>query len=220
MTFKNLPGHLKPREKALMVGLDKLSDIELLALFIRLGSTESDVVSLSAKIISKFGSMSNIRYATIKELSSIRGIGRVKSLEIKALFEFNNRITNSRILHIENDVQISDLLLKQNNNLMQENFIVVLFNANNEVVHISTLYKGSASELLADPKEIISLVLKTNADYFKCFHNHPSGSLEPSDADISLTRRIKFLSLSMNLIFEGHYVFDSFAKLKKIELIR
>ncbi|MCK5866790.1 MAG: DNA repair protein RadC [Mycoplasmataceae bacterium] len=216
MTFKKLPSHMKPREKALMTGLSKLSDIELLALFLRAGSDKENVISLASRIISTFGSLSNARYATIDELKKIRGIGMVKSLEIKALFEFNNRMINNNILHSDKDFEISRLLLEQNNDLSQENFIVILFGINNEVIHFSTLYKGSKTELLVEPKNIISLVLKTNAYYFKCFHNHPSGSLIPSEADVSLTRRIKFLSLSMNIKFRGHYIFDSLAKLKKI----
>lgn len=218
MTFKNLPNHLKPREKGLMIGLSKLSDIELLALFIRLGSDKEDVMSLSTRLVTKFGTLANMEFATIDELRSVRGIGKVKSLEIKGLFEFHKRISNSKLLKLSSDKDIIKILFNQTNDLTMENFIVILLNKDNEVIHTTTLYKGSRTELLVEPKDIISLALKTNSHTIKCFHNHPSGNIEPSAADISLTRRLHFLAKVMNTNFEGNYIFNKDGEIKKIDI--
>ena len=106
MHFKKLPSYLKPREKAKIYGVHHLTDIELLAIFLRSGTSKRDVLELSKDIITKFNGIQGLKHASLNELSSIYGIGGVKSLEINSLIEFSKRINlnKNKIINNYNDV--------------------------------------------------------------------------------------------------------------------
>lgn len=216
MHFKRLPNNLKPREKALEYGVSKLSDIELLALFIRNGSSKEDVLNISKKVISTYGNLNNLKHTSINELRKINGIGIVKSIEILALFEFARRISFNNSPNISSDKIAAEVAFNQIGHQNTESFYILYLNKQNQIIFRDTLFKGSGQEVSIDPKEIISIALRKEASKFYCFHNHPSGDLSASEADVSITSRLKHYSSLFGIELIGHLIINSNGEYRKI----
>ena len=209
MHFKNLPNHLKPREKALLNGVKSLNDIELLALLVRSGSSKGDVLDVSRNIITRFGSLKNIKYSSIKELTKIDGIGEIKSLELMTLFEFANRINKETPLSLSDNYQAIEFGKKLIGDNEKEMFLLVITNKNDEVIYKEVMYKGTAKDVSVDPKEVVSLILKKDGSKFYCFHNHPSGDVRPSEADKLITTRLLHYSQLFGIEMKFHAVVNN-----------
>ena len=209
MYFKKLPKNLKPREKAFLFGISKLNDIELLAIFLRSGSTKGDVLELSKKIISKYGNLSNLRNSTIEELSTIHGIGKVKSLEILSLFEFSDRLSNFSLTFIEKQKEANDIAFRFIGNKNKEYFLIIILNFNNEIIHIKNMYKGTIKDVNIDPKEVISFILKKEGKKVYCFHNHPSGNILASKQDYMINNRLKYYCNLFGIIMISHSILNN-----------
>lgn len=216
MHFKKLPLNLKPREKAKIYGINELTDIELLAIFIRSGTSKSDVLELSKNIIAKFGSLQNIKHSTFSELSNIYGIGSVKALEILSLIEFSKRLKSLNIQKLIYDQDAANIALEMIEKNNKESFVIILLDIKNNVIHKEVLYKGTNSEVNIDPKDIISIALRKNSNKFYCIHNHPSGDKRPSDADILITRRLKHYCNLFSIKMLGHLIIDEKGRFNKV----
>ncbi|MCK5945946.1 MAG: DNA repair protein RadC [Mycoplasmataceae bacterium] len=219
MPIRDIPLEQRPREKASLFGFESLSDIELLAIFIRTGGKES-VLSVSYNLISKFGSLNMLSNSSIKELMKVKGIGKVKAIEIKALEEFSKRISNN--FNIKTKIKtIDDVVLnslKHFGDFRQEHFVILSLDRLNNVISWKQLYKGTTSSVLIEPREIVSLLIKEEAEKFFCLHNHPSGNVNPSRADIMLTKRIENHVNLFNIELSGHIIINSEGDFQKIDI--
>ncbi len=210
MPIKDLPLQMNPREKVLLEGMESLTDIELLALFIRSGSRKEDVLALAKRVIKKYGSLSLLKFATISELQSIEGIGPVKAIELKGLFEFAERLKQiDKFDKIENIKQARQFAIKYMALKNNEEFFVIFLNEYNEVIRFKLLYRGTQNNVNVDPKDIISLALKVDANKFYCFHNHPSGVVTPSSADKLMTKRLHNYSDLFGICMVAHIIINS-----------
>ena len=208
MHFKGLPKHLKPREKAMSHGIKSLDDIELLALFLKTGTLSKDVLELSKELISRFNGIKHINSISDEELLNIKGIGNVKLIELRALFEFSSRISVSISDRIDTIEEASKMASQAISYSLEERMFVILLNISNELILAKTVSIGSEEELSINPKKIVSLCLKNNAKKFYCFHNHPSGDLSASDADQSFTARLNHYSNLFGIKMLGHIVLN------------
>ena len=219
MPIRDLPSHQRPREKALTLGLKNLTDIELLALFIRVGGKGS-VLSVAFKLMSKFKSLHNIGNADISELSSIKGIGKVKALELKALFEYHSRVTYEQE-HVQTITKVQDVIniaLKQIDNFLNEHFIIIILDNSNKILSIKTMYRGTKHSVQVEPREVAGEALKGGAHKIYCFHNHPSDDIIPSQADILVTKRLNNYLDIFDIKLAGHYVINKNSEYLKIEI--
>lgn len=206
MPIKNLPLHLRPREKALEQGIDKLSDIELLALFLRNGTQDQDVLSISKKLFELFGSLHYISQITSIDLQKIKGIGKIKSLELLAIFELTRRIKIQNQTKIDSWEIAANLSSSQIKHLKHETFLIYLLDSRKNLIFQKELFVGQDDNVHIQPKSIISYALKYESKKFYCIHNHPSGDHQPSDADKLFTKRLKYYCDLFGITLLGHIV--------------
>lgn len=181
--------NIKPdiRERLLEYGAAKLSDTELLAVLLRTGTAQKPVTLLAEDIIQHIDSKKkeSIEIA----LHSIKGIGSAKMATILAAFELGRRyygVSNEKISHPHDIVP----LLRHYAGRKQEQFICSSLNGAHEVLAIRVVSVGTLTHTLVHPREVFADVLEDRAAAVILAHNHPSGTLEPSMEDLTLTRRL------------------------------
>lgn len=207
MPIKNLPLHLRPREKAIALGVEQLTDIELLALFLRSGNKEIDVLSIAKEVFSKYDNFSEMTFATLDDLQQIKGIGEIRALELASIFEITKRIKNFELNKKPNSLEeIAELAIAQIGNSSQEVFMLFIVDRYNKLVSQRTLFVGQKDSMNVDPKIIIQHVIKSDAKTFYCIHNHPSGDHRPSEADKLFTMRLNHYCSIFDLTMKAHII--------------
>jgi DNA repair protein RadC len=185
----------RPREKLILKGKSALSDAELIAILLGSGTTAMSAVDLAKKVLHPAdNNLHELARLTVKDLTKIKGIGQAKALTIVAALELGRRrkelesnekgkITGSRDAY---DLLKSDLL-----DIAHEEFWVLLLNRANRVIRKSQISQGGVAGTVADPKIIFKLALDDLASGVILAHNHPSGNLTASQADLDLTKKLK-----------------------------
>ena len=195
MKFKDWQSDKKPREKAVKYGIETLNNEELLAILLRTGTKEKDVLTLSKDIITSYQGIENFSKVNFNDLIKIKGIGKSKALEIVACLELAKRIElinqQFRYLKIVFPEDVFNLVKNYYANLNQEHFYLLLLNNQNKLIHQKLLYKGTNDSLKIDIKDILYLAITYRTNKIICVHNHPSGDSEPSFADLKITSKIK-----------------------------
>ncbi|MDQ7982728.1 MAG: DNA repair protein RadC [Spiroplasma sp.] len=195
MKFKDWQPDKKPREKAIKYGIETLNNEELLAIFLRTGTKEKDVLTLAKDLILSCQGLENFKKLDFNTLIKIKGIGKSKALEIIACFELAKRIEvlnrQFQYLKIFWPQDIFNLVKNYYTNLNQEHFYLLLLNNQNKLIHQNLLYKGTSDTLKIDIKDILYLAISYRSNKIVCVHNHPSGDSEPSFADLKVTNEIK-----------------------------
>jgi DNA repair protein RadC len=185
----------RPREKLLLKGKNALTDAELLAILIGSGNRQESAVDLCKRILKDYdNNLNEISKATINELMKYKGIGEAKAISIAAALEFGRRRQLSDIkekpqIRSSRDAYnaIAPLLM----DLAHEEFWILLLNRSNHVIGRANISRGGTAGTVVDAKIIFKKALEMQASGLILCHNHPSGSLQPSQADISVTRKLK-----------------------------
>lgn len=191
--IKDMPRNLRPRERSMDVGMNNLSDQEVLAIIIRSGYREHTAIDVSMNLLHRYGSLKNISQLTVEDLCKIKGIGKDKSIMLKAAFEIGKR---SKIEKIEKKQILSSkdasIVLEDNlRGLNKEHFIILMLNTKNFLLGIETVSIGSLNSSIVHPRELFKSAINKSAAAIILAHNHPSGDATPSREDIEVTKRIK-----------------------------
>ena len=193
MKLKDLPNEEKPRERLIKYGVSNISNEDLISILIRTGSKNINVKELSNKILSKINSINSLNELSIRELTEIKGVGRTKALTILAAIELGKRVVSTSIeenVDLKNSKLIHDyfssLIAKDN----QENLLVILLDSKRKLISYQIMYKGTSKESVVSPREIFNYAVKERASAIVIMHNHPSGIVNPSKADIELTNKL------------------------------
>lgn len=184
----------RPREKLMLKGKNALSDAELIAILIGSGSRNESAVDLSKRILKNSENLNALGKMSIAQLTNFKGIGEAKAITIIAALELGRRrraedavelkkITSSKIAF-----EIMQPIIGE---LQHEEFWVLFLNNANKVILKSQLSKGGISGTIVDVRLIFKLAFESGATGLILCHNHPSGNLQPSDADKSITRKIR-----------------------------
>ena len=197
LRIKDLPEEDRPYEKLEKTGAENLTDAELLAIIIRTGSQKDTSLDLTRKLISKFSDGKGLLYlkkASISQLCEIKGIGRVKAIQLKAAVELGNRLTllgkeNGRY-KITSPGDIKKIYMEQLRHNAREIFMVLVMNTRNEILKEINISIGSLSETVVHPREVFAEVIKEPAAAIILLHNHPSGDSHPSSNDKKTTERL------------------------------
>ncbi len=187
--IKDFPKVDRPREKIEKYGPEKLSEAELLAILLRTGTRGINVVELSKKILKKFND-GKISDASFKDLKNTFGLGAAKATEIMACFELGRRMLKGKktsILLSPKDVweRMADLRSRK-----KENFVVFYLDSRSQEIKREIISIGTLNESLVHPREVFEPAIKNNAASIIISHNHPSGNVEPSEADINITKKL------------------------------
>lgn len=187
--IKDIPKFDRPREKMEKYGPGRLSDAELLAILLRTGTKDLNVLKLAQKVLQKFEKEKFVD-VSIDDLKDIHGLGIVKSCEILACFELGRRMLKekkSSILLSPKDVweRMEDIRASK-----KEHFVVFYLDSRNQEIQREIISVGTLNESLVHPREVFENAIKNNASSIIIAHNHPSGDLEPSQSDVEITQKL------------------------------
>lgn len=185
--------NLRPRERLYEQGEANLSTQELLAILLRTGSKNQPVMTLSLEVMNHFEDFYFLKTASIEELMKIKGIGKIKAIELRAAIEFGARVAQaSQIKHgqIKSAADVEKFVGIELRGLQQEHLMVLFLNTKNEIIKKETIFVGGLNSAVAHPREVFRAAIRyASARIFVC-HNHPSGNPEPSQADITFTEKL------------------------------
>jgi DNA repair protein RadC len=190
MSIKGIHKIEQPREKLEKYGPGKLSDSELFAILLRTGPTGTGVLDLSRKILKQFQGTKLIN-ASFEELKNIHGIGPAKASEIVACFELGRRLLKDKKAALILSPREVWEELKDIRENKKEHFIVFILDTQNQVIKREVVSIGTLNASLIHPREVFEPAIKHLASHIIIAHNHPSGSLEPSEEDLGITKRLQ-----------------------------
>lgn len=190
MFLKEIPVWDRPREKLMYNGPKSLTNQELIAIILRTGSKEQNVLELSEKILLKLESIADMSNLSINELTEIKGIGSSKAITILAAVELGRRVNNfvKPNIKINNAEDIYRILKPDLANKLQEYFVGIYLNSQGEMIAKKIITIGNNNSTIFDHKELLKWALKYHAAGVIIAHNHPSGNSTPSIADIEVTK--------------------------------
>lgn len=194
VTIKSWAEEDRPREKLLLQGRRSLTDAELIAILIGSGSRNETAVELSKRILSSHrNDLDQLGRLSVQELSRFKGIGEAKAIAIIAALELGRRRKEAEVpdkIQVGNSVDVYKALLPVFADLDHEEFWIVMLNRANRITSKQLISKGGQAGTIADPKIIFNTAIQYRAASIILAHNHPSGNLKPSTADISLTNKL------------------------------
>jgi DNA repair protein RadC len=185
----------RPREKLINKGKSALSDAELLAILIRSGTRSESAVELARKVLDQAsGSLVELSRMGCSDLMRFKGLGEAKALSIIAALELGRRRREAEVQEkqrIGSSRDVFEYFQPVLADLKYEEFWVLLLNRGNRIIRKISISEGGISGTVADPRRIFIAALEHTASSIILCHNHPSGNVQPSEADIRLTKKIK-----------------------------
>lgn len=216
---------LLPRERLAKEGVEALSNQELLAILLRTGTRQASVFEIVQKVLSNLSSLTDLKKMTLQELQSLSGIGRVKAIELQAMIELGHRIHKHETLEMESILSSQKLAKKMQQELgdkKQEHLVALYLNTQNQIIHQQTIFIGSATRSIAEPREILHYAIKHMATSLILVHNHPSGAVAPSRNDDHVTKIVKEACDLMGIVLLDHLIVSQssyFSYREKTDLI-
>lgn len=177
----------------MQVGERALGNAELLAIILRTGTGDENVVRLSERLLAQFDGLAGIGRASLKELQTVKGIGPAKAVEIKAALEVGRRFMAASPedkVQIKSPNDAANLLMGDMMWLEQEHLRVVLLDTRHRVLATPTIYQGSLNSAIVRVAELFRAAIRDNAAALLVAHNHPSGDPTPSKEDVAVTHEI------------------------------
>ncbi|MFV8442989.1 RadC family protein [Flavobacterium sp. LB2P44] len=200
----------KPREKLMLKGKSVLSDAELIAILIGSGSRNESAVDLSKRILASVDNNLNaLGKLSLSQLMSFKGIGEAKAISILAAMELGRRRRSEGVVELKKITSskiIFDIMQPIIGELPHEEFWIIYLNNSNKVISKSQLSKGGITGTLVDVRIVFKTALEMGATALVLCHNHPSGSLIPSDADKHITRKLKLAGDSLEIKVLDHLI--------------
>ncbi|MBM7560762.1 RadC family protein [Fusibacter tunisiensis] len=223
--IKGIPQSEQPREKMISLGVETLSNSELLAILIRTGTKHKTAVQLAQELVNSCsGDFSEFANITLEELSGFTGIGPSKACQILAAVEVGKRVKMSGIVRrtkVSSPADIYQYFSAQLSDLKVEKFIIVLLNTKNEIINWEMVSMGSLNASIVHPREVYNRAVKRSAASILVLHNHPSGHVKPSAEDINITRRLKESGTLLGIPLIDHLIIgkDSYFSFKEENLL-
>ncbi|UFH46746.1 DNA repair protein RadC [Flavobacterium galactosidilyticum] len=200
----------KPREKLMLKGKSALSDAELIAILIGSGSRNESAVDLSKRILASVDNNLNaLGKLSITQLMTFKGIGEAKAISIIAAMELGRRRRSEDALELKKVTSskvIFEIMQPIIGELPHEEFWIIYLNNSNKVISKSQLSKGGITGTLVDVRIVFKTALEMGATALILCHNHPSGTLVPSEADKQITRKLKLAGESLEIKVLDHLI--------------
>lgn len=186
----------KPVEKALLYGIDHLSDAELLAIIIKCGTKEKSAIQLAQMILNKdpvYKGLQGLNYLSLTDLTSIPGIGKMKAAQIMAITEISRRMSRNSFkesLKLNDPKSIADYYMEKVRYLTREKVFVLYLSSSLNLLYEEQISEGTIDRSLVSAREVFKKAIKINASCIILIHNHPSGDPTPSEADLIITKKM------------------------------
>ncbi len=198
----------RPREKLQQRGLAAMTDAELVAILLGSGTRECTALQLAQQLIASFRGLEPLSRSSIAELTRHKGIGPAKAICLISAFELARRkqqVTGKR-LKVRGSQTVAQHLIHLLGDHQQEVFYVLFLNRNHEVVFEREFFRGGIAATIVDPRLIFREALNHLAAAIIVAHNHPSGNLKPSEADVRITRKLAEGSRVFDIAFLDHLI--------------
>ena len=200
----------KPREKLMLKGKSSLSDAELIAILIGSGSRNESAVGLSKRILASVDNNLNaLGKLTIQQLMNFKGIGEAKAISIMAAMELGRRRRAEEAVELKkitSSKMIFELMQPIIGELPHEEFWVLYLNNSNKVLSKSQQGKGGITRTIVDVRLVFKTALELGATALILCHNHPSGTLVPSDVDKQITQKLKSAGQNLDISVLDHVI--------------
>lgn len=210
VSIKNWAEDDRPREKLLLKGKNALSDAELLALLLGTGNRNESAVDLAKAILHEVkDNLVELSRLGINELLGFKGIGKAKAIIIIAAMELGRRRNEAMVItkeKITNSNDAYNIFRSSIGDLPYEEFWIIILNKANKVIRKCSISEGGVSGTVVDPKKIFKIALDNHASSIILGHNHPSGNIEPSEADHKITKKIKEAGIMLDVAVLDHLI--------------
>lgn len=224
--IKDIPKNDRPYEKCFEKGAEFLTDAELLAVILRTGTNGISAYDLSNTILNSFGKndLLSIMHLTKEELIKIKGIGKVKAVQVMCISELARRISRIKAkddLQYNKPSTIADYYMEKMRHLEQEHLVVMFLDTKCHFIKDMTITKGTINQSLVSTREIFATALRCDALNIIVVHNHPSGDSKPSRADIISTKNISEAGKIIGINLLDHIIIGdrNYSSLKELNLL-
>lgn len=224
-TIKDLSLNDRPMEKMMNLGVESLSDIELLAILIGSGTKKKNAIALADDILRVKHKENNLLYTSIEKLMEIEGIGLTKSCRIISGLELGKRLSKiDRFNQISFDSpeSVANYLYIHYNNSTKEEFCILFLDTKNRVISVDTISIGTINQSLVHPREVFRSAILKNCNSIILAHNHPSGDPTPSREDVLITERLIKAGEYLGIKILDHLVIgkNKFISLREKKLVK
>jgi DNA repair protein RadC len=227
LTVKKLPLSEQPYQKCEQYGARALSDAELLAVILRSGTRKQRAIDLAVNVLKYspvYPGLTGLNYLNMKELTKIKGIGRVKAIELLCLTELTKRMAKEmhrNRFSLVTPQSVADYYMQDMRHLTREQLMLLLLDSKNKLIKDMILSEGTVNTSLVPIREIFVNALKYEAVNMILLHNHPSGDPSPSTEDICVTKRIAEAGKLIGIVIMDHIIIgdNSYISLKEQGII-
>ncbi len=209
LSIRNWPEDDRPREKLLKFGEHVLSNAELLAILIRTGTKGKSAIDLARELIAKFKSLRAMSGVDVSEFNEITGLKDAKIAQIKAAIELGRRMmSEEKAFHgvVKSSADVVEFLMPLMRDLKKELFKILLLDKANRISEVIDIEVGTVDRVNPSVRDILLAALKYQSPAMILAHNHPSGNVEPSEADKRLTKDLVRAALAMELRIFDHVI--------------
>ena len=206
--IKDMPSNERPRERLYKYGAKSLSTYELLAIIFRVGYKDQSAIDLAKTLLHQELNLIDLRDKTVRELTSIKGIGFTKAITLLAAIELGERVLRTKevFVQIGSPKDVYNLLKYDMMDLKQEVLIVLYLDVKTNLIAKKQVFVGSLNQSLIHPREVFKYAVKYSAHSIILVHNHPSGDPEPSNHDYDVTRRFEEAGEMLQLKVLDHVI--------------
>ena len=190
LSIHEMPSEDRPREKMVKFGPGALTDSELLAILLRVGSPGENVLALSQRLLQEYGGLTGLSRKPLTELCELRGVGEAKAAQLKAALELGRRLLLAepeQRLQVRSPGDLANPLMLEMAGLEQEHLKVIMLDNKNRVLRMQTVYVGTINSSQVRISEIFKEAIRQNSVSIIVAHNHPSGDPTPSPEDVRVT---------------------------------
>jgi DNA repair protein RadC len=208
-TIKDLPQDERPRERLEHYGATALSVFELIAIILRVGTKDENVIRFAERLLTTYGGLAGLAKAPFSELVTMKGLGQAKAAQLQAAFELGRRLVIAvpeERFTVKSPDDAAKLLMLEMGALEQEHLRAIILNTKNQVVKVHPVYVGSLNTAVVRVGELFREAIRVNAAAIIVAHNHPSGDPTPSAEDVHITRQIVEAGKLLNIDVLDHLV--------------
>jgi DNA repair protein RadC len=209
MAIADWPADQRPRERLLAHGPARLSDAELVAVFLRTGIAGKSAVELARELIARFGGLGGLLGAERDAFRLVKGLGNAKVAQLAAVLELARRCLGEELRAgnaLNSPGAVRDYLRLALGNREHEVFAVLFLDAQHRVLSAEELFRGTLTQTSVYPREVVKAALRANAAAVIFAHNHPSGVAQPSQADELLTRCLRDALALIDVKVLDHFI--------------
>jgi DNA repair protein RadC len=209
MAIKDWPAEHRPREKLLTLGANTLTDTELLAIFLRTGTTGKSAIDLAQELLVGFGSLRAMFEADLAQFCQHKGLGNAKYAQLQAVLEMARRHFFESLEHgqaLTSPEATRAYLSDQLRSYKHEVFACLFLDNQNRIIELEKLFRGTIDSASIYPREVVKSAIHHNAAAVIFAHNHPSGIAEPSQADKQITETLKQALQLLDIRVLDHFI--------------